>query len=237
MEIKTLYTILGALQIFFVTSFILSARAYFRTEAPLFIRYFFIYPTVALVMIIFFWFDFLKITPKGFFSDLNFFSLIFHFIFLTWFILQVIKSSGSYQVERIIRAIFILCILASVVNDYVNGFRYSYVLVNGMLFFYCFFYFGRLFKNNPYLHLTSQPAFWIITGIFLGMGITLPFYIFHEFLLVRITKNTHNLLGLIGGVGYATMHIFFIKGFICNHISVGESRGRSSIVKINELDV
>ncbi len=215
MEVKTLYTILGIFQIFFVSSFILSLKAHYQTNLPDYLRLFFIYPAVALLMIVFFWLDYLKITPAGFFPDLNFFSLIFHFTFLTWFILKVIKSSGHHNNEKTTRLVFILLILGSVINDYLSNSHHTYVLANGLLFIYTLFYFGKLFKINPAIHLISQPSFWIITGIFIGMGIILPFYIFHEFIVERVSNNVFNILALIGGAGYAIMHLFFIKGFTC----------------------
>lgn len=228
MEWKTLYIISASFQLFFVASFVMSLTASFKKGLPLYLRRFYIYPAVALVMILFMWLDFFAITPRGFFSNLNFFSLSFHFIFLTWFILQVTKESGAKKVENVTRNISIVLVLLCIANDYLHKLNRSYILVNSLLFFYCLFYFARLFKSEPHFRLTARPEFWMITGIFLGMGIILPFYIFHEFLITRVTGSTINLLRLIGVCGYAIMHLFFVKGLFCdlNQLRRNSAMGR-----------
>lgn len=220
MDLKTFYAILGLSHIIFVASFVFSVKASFVSYFPDYLRQFYYYPLITLVMCVFLWLDYFNVTPTGLYSNLNFLSLSFHFIFLTSFILQALKESALYNWASSTRKLSIVLILICMLTDYMHQSNRSYIIVNALLFFYCFFYFSSLLKNRLQERLVSRPEFWVISGIFSGMGIILPFYIFHEFLTTRVSNNTINLLRLIGGLGYVTMHLFLIKGFLSKSPSV-----------------
>lgn len=213
-----LYIFLGVTHLFYIWSFVLSYKAINKKNIQPYMKGFYIYPLVGLILIIFFWLAVLQIIPEYFYSQLNKFSLIFHYCFLAFFICRVLKKQGNYNIEKQLFWIFLVIIICFTINDFVKNTHTSFSITNICLLIFCLDYYNKLFINVPIIHLTKEPSFWIINGVFLGMGITIPLYFFNDFLFYSASKNLYYLLLIIGALGYSFMHLFFIKAFLCKTI-------------------
>jgi len=223
MTFNQLYVILGSTHLFLVWIFLISYKKNRNKNIPPYMKGFYFYPLVGLIMILFFWLDYIKISPNNLFQTINTLSLIFHYYFLASFICKVLKLQGIFDFERILFWIFLSIIICSEVYDFLNKTRISFIVTNTFLLFFCICYYNKLFKNISVINLTDEPSFWVITGVFLGMGITLPFYIFNQYLFNLISRDNYYLLALMGISGYMIMHLFFIKAFLCKTMQFKKS--------------
>lgn len=202
-------------QIFYLFSFIISFYASRNFFLPSYLKRFYWYPLIGLIVIIFFWLNFFKITPLYFYYYLNRFSLLFHYTFLAFFIFKVLNNHDFFNLEKILFIVFFIILLCVQVYDYINSTYNSFFLTNTFLVIFCINFYYKLLNTTPVIALKEEPFFWIISGVFLGMGITIPFYAFQQYLFQFISNSLFYLLILIAGVGYSLMHIFFIKAFLC----------------------
>ncbi len=143
----------------------------------------------------------------------NIVSLFFHYSFLSNFIYR--ETGKKILVKYLSISIFFL-LIPIVILDIKRLSAYSFALANSYLFIFCIYYFYLLLKNSPVLDLKKNPAFIICCGIFIGVGITIPFTVVCKYLVeLNIPRNTFYLYNAFTALGYLTMNLFFIKALLC----------------------
>jgi hypothetical protein len=148
---------------------------------------------------------------------INNFLIVFHFVFLTFFIYNIIKSNRKKKYLLPLFFIFISFLLFSFTQREIrikNLFAYS--ISNLGLVIFCIVYYLDLFNNVTKLNLSATPSFWIISGIFFCMCITIPLTTLFEYLNQIISNDFEKNIGAIISFAYGIMHLFFIKAYLCS---------------------
>lgn len=188
---------------------------------PSYLNYFFIYPTLAFFFLLnkslasnvnsyqdIISMDYIQITYN--------FSFILHFYLLGLIIKRNIETIYSKKVLDILFYVFIILITFSIFTKDLrlkNGIAYG--ITNSCLIIFCLIYYFSLFKSPPTLILLHSPAFWIINGIFFGMITTIPINFSGDIFLKIGSHENIQILKNFGYLSYITMHLFFIKGYLC----------------------
>ena len=214
-ELLTVFFNIQAACIF--VSFITSLSLISNKQIPKYMRGFFWYPMIGILAIApaFIarnfsesWFVF------GFIA--NKFSILFHYSFLSIFIIRAIPGKKNDIYLSIIFWLFLLLILFFLLGVNIETRSdHSFAIANLGLVVYCIAYYYYLFNNSPTFNLISEPAFWIITGIFFSMSVHIPIFLTIDILHFKISINTYRLLISVSIFCYSLMHIFFIKAYLC----------------------
>lgn len=180
-------------------------------------KIFFWYPLVGIIIIIphFLSFYFFKslLSIAFCFSNL---SLLFHFTFLSIFIIKATPNKKNIY-DALIIILFIFLIIYFFVIKGINGHNSpAFAIANLGLTIFCIKYYYRLFNNIPILDLNKESSFWIITGVFFCMTIHIPMLGFVDHINQKISPDNINLFRSIGGFCYGIMHLFFIKAYLCS---------------------
>lgn len=200
-----------------VLSFAFSLRLINNKEVPIYMKNFYLYPLVAIMVLI-------PLVLTACFSFwpifgtlVNNVSLIFHFSFLSHFIISVIPGNKDTPLLRNMYWIFLLPILYFLLkNDLTTQNNQAFSISNLGLTFLCIKYYYRLFKNLPQLNLRKEPSFWVVTGVFIGMSLHIPVSAMIDYVRDKISILNYIILGNILLITYTIMHLFFIKAFICS---------------------
>ena len=201
----------------YLISFLISLKLIGNKNIPNYMRGFYWYTSVGMAICTMYIFsNNLHIIPSKTYRIINLLSLVFHFLFLSNFIIQVITNNKAKKYLKKIPYFFIPLITYFIIKDVKNNSAFSFAFTNFGLVFFCISYYYQLFKNSPTINLLKEPAFWIITGIFFGMSIIIPLTLIGGYLVNTIPRNIFLPLTLITLLGYGIMHIFFIKGILCS---------------------
>lgn len=198
-------------------SFLFSLRLINNKNIPSYMRGFYLYPTVGFLGIIF------LISILLFFPNYSKYaavesnySLIFHYCFLSYFIIKVLPNKKYNWYLFIIFFIFLSVILYLLFTRNVyRQISFAFAVSNLGLIIFCIIYYVRLFNNIPTIDLKREPSFWIITGIFFCMSAQIPSTGFYDFIQKDINISTARILYSISLFCYAIMHLFFIKAILC----------------------
>ncbi|MBU3714080.1 MAG: hypothetical protein FGM46_03945 [Ferruginibacter sp.] len=214
MEIKLIFFAAQCFSI--MLSFIFSLRIINNHKIPKYLEGFYWYNIVAfffaLLSFVETFITGIKISP----FLLNF-SLLFHFIFLGSFIIKTMPTSSLTKWLKVAFVIFTVLLLAYILSD--NFFKINnkaYSISNFSLTIICLFYYFQLFRKPPILSLKEMPSFWIVSGVFFGMGINTPFSAIVDFFKNKPMIINHVFFYVLMTNGYIIMHLFFIKGFLCS---------------------
>ncbi len=143
-------------------------------------------------------------------------SLIFHFSFLSYFIIRVIPVNAKSKIYfYLFSFVFLfLIILGLVTNDITKPLSHVFAISSFGLTVLSLVYFYLLFEKNPILKLLNEPSFWIISGIFFAMSLYIPVAISIGY----VRNNASFYLTIFSNVlmfCYGIMHLFFLKGIYC----------------------
>ena len=151
------------------------------------------------------------------------YSILFHFTFLSFFIYSVLPRKEDVKFLFPLFFTFLSITLFFLVfysSKKMNSASFS--AANLGLIIFCVIYFYRLFNEVPKTTLLKQPAFWVISGIFLCMSISIPVISLDSYLK---NENYVNLQyrEIFSGIiyfAYGSFHLFLIKAYLC---SIGET--------------
>lgn len=198
-------------------SFVISVKYGHKNDLPGYMKGFYWYPLVALIILIptYIMARFANgVDPWG--KLLLNLSIIFHYTFLSLFVLRVIPSSANNIIYKIVFYIFLsLILIVLVINDYSKNNFDAYSIANFGLLIFCLFYYFNIFNNIPDLNLLNDASFWIITGVFFAMSVHLPSFFFMSYLYDKIFMDSYRPLMSIPRICYGIMHLFFIKAYLC----------------------
>jgi len=220
MSKEGLFVVSIIVSICYLIGFVCSLFTIRNSRAASDIKYFYIYSIVGMVFTILFWLPQFNVLPISSYFALNTLSIIFHFIFLSRFIVQVTPLLKDFKFSAILlHSINFLLILLVIYNFQMNTFALSFSFSNTILFLFCIAYYYSLLDAKPYKPILIDPVFWIVTGIFICTGISLPVNITNDYILFatssRLNDYDRRMLSFIGVVPYAIMHLCFSKAYIC----------------------
>ena len=182
-------------------------------------KYFSIYHFVAFIMAIPFFLMFNGFFKIPYLYELNNYSLLFGFLFLSLFmIFKMPNKKGS----QLLVALFIILFSLLVFNIFKKELdksiqNYQAFAINcfGLLLF-SIIYFFKLFKVIPEVRITSDPIFWVVIGVFSCSIISSPIFIVTGFFYKIDPENRFLILvGLMPSLGFTTLHFFLIKAILC----------------------
>jgi len=210
--------------IYFIVIFVscLTSLFFIKVERkPSYLNYFFIYPTLAFIFLlnktlasnIKSYHDYINLNYSQIIYNISF---ILHFILLGLIIKRNIETIYSKKALNILYYTFLIIISYSIFAKDLrikNGLAYG--ITNSCLTIFCLLYYFSLFKSPPTLVLIQSSAFWIINGIFFGMITTIPINFSGDIFLKLGNQENIQILKKFGYLSYITMHLFFIKGYLC----------------------
>ena len=151
------------------------------------------------------------------FSDIDPFltiSVLFHYCFLGFYILRELKGRAIKHVASVSFFIFYLASIWGTQSQLQDHNMLGFIITSVGLFILSVVYFLDLFgriKEKPFWFF---PDFWVVSGIFVLNSINIPPYLFSTFLYYNSPK-LYNTVFLIHSFAYILMHLFFIKGMLC----------------------
>jgi hypothetical protein len=201
-----------------ILSFVFSLKLVKNENVPPYMKTFIWYPIVALLVII------PLILTTHFFKNykeealiLNNISLIFHYSFLSVFIIRVMPGKNNSNFIKIVFGIFLSIILFLLISEKIDKSNaFAFATANLGLTILCVMYYYRLFSNLPVLNLRNEPSFWIITGIFFCMSVHFVLMSTIDYLHNKISFPNLRIMGSIAAFCYLIMHLFFIKACLCS---------------------
>ncbi|MBL0057306.1 MAG: hypothetical protein IPP31_14275 [Chitinophagaceae bacterium] len=209
---------------YFITifsSFIISILFINIKNKPAYLNYFFIYPSLAFILLLNKTLahaikQYSAIMPLDTIQIISNLSFIIHFLLLGTILIKNIELNSS---KRLLYNIFIALLLSIslilITKDLKQKNGLAYGITNTFLIAFCLTYYYSLFKTPPNSVLIHNPAFWIINGVFFGMITTIPINFSGDlFFKVGNVENVQ-LFKKLGSLSYITMHLFFIKGYLC----------------------
>lgn len=194
-----------------------------KRSVPLYMKLFVWYPIVGIVLIVLtlvFQFEIIYILNKKhvLFAIYNL-SLIFHFIFLSLFI---ILQYPSKKFKAFI-IIFYLTILFFLLKIYLQNSIFLKPLHSPIpiscfgLIVFCSIYFYQILTIhlNNYSDLKKQPIFWIVSGVFVSMGFLFPLPITVKYLQLKGLYFSSFIPHVTSYFSFILLHLFFLKAYIC----------------------
>ncbi len=177
---------------------------------------FFWYPLIALLVTLSVFIN------KNFFygnslgSIINNLSLIFHYSFLSSFIIRVLPQKNKPRFIKVIFLFFLfLIIMTLLLSDMNTQVHVAFSISNLGLTIFCIIYYYQLFNNIPIIDLRKEPSFWIVTGVFFCMSMFIPISATRDYLKLKIGDAAQNFLYSILVFCYIVMHLFFVKAYLC----------------------
>lgn len=218
MEMKIVQIILNLQCLTIFISFFFSMNLY-RLSWKNGMKYFSIYHFVAFIMAIPFFLMFNGFFKIPYLYELNNYSLLFGFLFLSLF---MIFNMPNKKGRQLLIALFIILFSLLVFNIFKKELdksiqNYQAFAINcfGLLLF-SIIYFFKLFKVIPEVRITSDPIFWVVIGVFSCSIISSPIFIVTGFFYKIDPENRFLILvGLMPSLGFTTLHFFLIKAILC----------------------
>jgi len=196
-------------------SFIFSIRFTVSNSHFRYMRGFYIYCSIAMVVSILSILVIFKFVSLRFYNLFNIFAGVAHYIFLGQLILKVLKEDRFYKTAKVLFWLFLFFVLTSIFLSvkYLKVPTPPLVIVNIGLIILSLFYFNALFDENSDLNIEKTPIFWVIMGIIICAALNIPMNTVATHLNTWFDQNEVKIIMMIGFFGFITMHLFFIKAF------------------------
>lgn len=203
-----------------ILSFLFSLRLINNNKVVHYMRYFYWYSIVGGLIAIF------RITTKkyGFPSEdimavVSNYSVLFHFTFLSWFIHTLMPNRNEFKLSIFVFVtIFCITLFFLILYPEKQQNSTSYAMGNIGLIIFCIIYFYQLFQTVPKLNLLKEPSFWIITGVFVCMSVSIPILSLHQFLRDEnyINPESRKIFSGLVYLAYGSFHLFLLKAYVCS---------------------
>jgi hypothetical protein len=198
----------------FILELIIGIKASTMENCPSSFKYFYFYPIVGIIIGIVVYCARFHFVSEKVGSNTNVVSSFFHFYFLSCFIYR--ETGKKIFLKYLIIVLSFILVLFIISN--IKQIRSSHALAFGnvCLFTFCIYYFLLLLNKNPVSNLRNSPTFIICCGIFLGVGLTIPFAVIRKYLdILNFPRDTIYFYGALSGLGYLVMNLFFLKALLC----------------------
>ncbi len=202
----------------FLLSFLISLRLIRNRHVPLYMRQFYLYSLVAVsglysVNLIRYYHP----ADRTLILVITLLALCFHYVFLSRFFYLVFRNTRQKRSFLILALVSVPLVLYGI---YLNSLDpvglQSFSIVNFFLFSYCIIYFYHLLTGSPKEALLKEPAFWIVSGIFFSLGMTIPLHSIFHYIETNLGNEMLEGLKAIGYFAFGTMHLFFTKAYVCS---------------------
>lgn len=197
-------------------SFFFSLKLLKKKNVPFLLKTFVLYTGVAFLMYLVMILTKIKILPLTYMFILNYYSTAFHLCFFLYFFKQVLEKNHFKVVATFVCTLALFMTYSISYKEAIKNIMMNAFYSNIALIICSIFYFIELFKSMKLQNLIEEPTFWIVTGVFIGMGTSLPFYAIGGIILRENIYEVKAIITLIGSFAYIAMHLFFIKGFLCS---------------------
>ena len=198
-------------------SFLVSISIGQRKGLPKYMKNFFWYPTVGILITIpiFVSAHFPQILEPSV-RIINNISLLFHYSFLSFFIIRVTPQRNNQILHKLIFCVFLFLLIyfLAITNNKLRN-HIAFGVSNFGLLIFCMTYYYRILNNVPNLILLNDPSFWIVNGVFFSMGVNLPFFFSMGYVDNFISSEIYQALAAMPRICYGIMHLFFIKAYLC----------------------
>ena len=201
-----------------LASSIFSLRLAGDKRVPKYMQQFYWYTIVAALFSFYNFFQkYFNISSQNAFGFFHSTLLLFHFIFLSYFIYCALPKKIIPKVIKLLFFFFFLMILTCLLtNDLNKPQSAAFTICNLGLVIFCCFYFSQLFEEMPTMNLLNEPSFWTIIGIFFCMCATIPLGAIRTSIFDNKPYELYFLVGTLGYFSYGVMHLFFIKAYLCS---------------------
>jgi len=220
-----LHIILYIVQVLIIAAcFIYSLRLWFKDVDPAYMKFFLLYPLLGCITSVLCAFAiFSECWNYDVIYAINNVSKLFHFFILSTIIYRIQKPR-IFSVAQIIVIVagwvyfFFILFSEGIFTENFN----SQFAANFPLVILALFYFRSLLSNVSIGNLRKDPGFWIVVGVVLGQGVSLPLFATIK-QLFKIINHEHAQLFLdFGVISFSVMYLSFIKAIQCTRIiSVG----------------
>ncbi len=196
----------------FITQLFFALRLRRNIDVLPIMKHFYWYPIVGTIVTAILVLQHFNIFSIRFAFCFNGGSLLFHYLFLSYFIYNV---TGKNKYFKIVMWLFFLLIPGLIINDILSKYIDSYAFSNACLFFYALFYFYLLYKSEIRIKLLGNPIFYVFCGVFIGTGLIVPAAIMIKVLVIlNLNFDVIRLVTSVSGIGYISMNLFFIKALL-----------------------
>jgi hypothetical protein len=187
----------------------------FRKGKPLHIKLFPIYSLISIIQML----SAYTIGKTAASYIMNFFPL-FEFGIFAFFFVQVLKTTRIKIIVLLSGIILALDFLGiSITADSFTAINIGnvYLLESALLLVPCIMYFKELFTAKSTVILSTDPTFWIATGILILSACSIPVSLFFYLKNLEINQDPSldNSLRRIYFFLYAIMCALFVKSFLC----------------------
>jgi hypothetical protein len=200
---------------FIVISFLAGITVYFRKNMPLYLK---ILPAFLFLTIIVEFVGVWASNHTGTSTKLYNFYIAFNFSFYLFLLREIISNPKLKKANLI--TIIIYAVYAIINFFYIQGpdvwNSMSYSLGCLLVVAFCIYFFLELFRKPKLTKLTSEPAFWIVSGLLFFYACSFPFLglnnlVQHTPLGTRMTLNT--ILTVLN----ILLYILFSIAFLCQY--------------------
>lgn len=201
-----------------LTSFILSYCICWKKDKPKYLKYFFAIPLISFCItintIINLYFHLLD---KVVFYQIQLL-ICFLDLFIWCYIFLLINKSkfDSSIIISVFSIIFFLTSSMFIINEFNRPNFQIICLFNISKSILCVHYYYKLFKTPPVYNLKTDPVFWIINGLFFYSCLSIPFYSFHTYIMIKFSEMLAVDVLAFSNMLIIVMHFFFIKAYLCS---------------------
>lgn len=198
-------------------SFLLSIMLRRKNKKPDYMKNFFLYPLIGLLVsanTIFSRFLLIYSIKLNFLIQilLCLFDLIFWFLFFSNFF------KTRKDITKI-RLLFFFTIAIEIVlfqfSELNKSNLHTISIINICKTIFCIFFYYKLFKDVPTQNIKLEPSFWIITGLFFYSCLSIPLYALNEYVISKFSSIISSTILAISNIFVIIMHFFFIKAYLC----------------------
>lgn len=136
-------------------------------------------------------------------------------IFWYFFFIALLKFN-LFTIKKIMLFLIVLIIVLRVYTGVSSPNFQVHAFSNLVKLILCLLYFNELFKTNLRLDLKSDPAFWIVTGLFFYCAVSFPVYAIHDHLKEKLGNALAGNIFATTNIAIIIMHLLFIKACICS---------------------
>jgi hypothetical protein len=199
-------------------SFIISFQIRKQSSTPEYLRRFYLYPLLTLLLSLnTLAFDVFETGSKEVQVTIEKVIFTLDFIFFAYFFKLVLTDSPlkklAHQVFICVMLFTIPIILITIQQTLFHYFFRSFHNIGKFLF--CLIYIYSIFRSSPRLILKEDAAFWIVMGLLFYSSITVPIFLGYYYLAINKYVDILSILFPLTNISIIIMHLLFIKGYLC----------------------
>ncbi len=186
-----------------------------RKTCPIILRSFYWYFLISSLFTIFFELHrFGVLISFPYYESLLFYA-VFHFSFLSVFIIRVTGGLNANKKIGIVFLLFQLMMCIAIYFDLANHKYYTGTVANVGLIFFGIYYYFSLFKDQSELNLFINPYFFAVSGILISSVLITPVLLFFDLIRKEFSQNISYAVSSIAPFSSLILYMLIIKAFLC----------------------